>query len=95
MGCYYLVACEDLREFIDPRLVGGGANKFNAMIDGPCANLVAFAMMTRWRKKLVRYVGDETDGDDYYVIRGERWTLKDGPRWQDVTKLLLKEMADD
>lgn len=72
MGVYYICVCEETREFIDPARIGGGANKFSAVFQGPAANIVTFALMTHWRGKHVRFIGDG-DGDLYYDV--QRWAV--------------------
>lgn len=75
MGIYYICVCEETREFIDPARIGGGAIKFSAILEGPTANIVMFAMMTHWRGKHVRFVDDTSsgDGDLYYDV--QRWAV--------------------
>ena len=89
MGTYYKIVCEDLREFIDPGKIAGGGRKFNEVLDGASANVVAYAMLTVWRGKFVRYVGDI--GGDEGALYDSALGLSDSP-WKDITEILVAEM---
>lgn len=94
MGTYYLAVCEEALEYIDPGRIGESGRKWNDVVNGLSANVVAYAMMTRWRGKHVRYVGDSGSNESHVyesVRRGEH----DGTQWADITDMLLNGMVEN
>jgi hypothetical protein len=60
MGTYYVVACDDLREHIDPGNIDDLGVKAGAISNPqhPFGAVVIFALRTRWFGKTARLVDD-------------------------------------
>jgi hypothetical protein len=68
MGIYYAVACDEMKERIDPGEINNLGMKEYAIAypDHPFGALVIFAMLTRWRHKNITLVNDYDDEESYY-----------------------------
>lgn len=71
MGTYYKMACDDLKESIDPGDINGlGIKEFAiAYPTHPFGPVIVFAMLERWKGHACRLVNDLTDDPGYFDYR--------------------------
>lgn len=79
MGIYYKIACDEVKECIDPGHINDLGIKAGAIAapDHPFGSVVVFAMVMRWDHP-VRLVNDSGDDPAYF-------------EYTDVTEDVLKE----
>ena len=80
MGTYYCVACDELKEKIDPGDINNCGVKQGSIgsLDHPIGAVSVFAMCRRWRHKEIRLAYDSADDPGY-------------DEYTDVTKEVLEE----
>ena len=68
MGIYYMVACDELKERIDPGVINNLGVKEHAIAhpEHPFGAVVVFALLNRWRGKVIRLADDRSDDAGYY-----------------------------
>ena len=80
MGIYYQVACDDLKERIDPGSIDDLGTKAGAIAhpEHPFGAIVIFALSTRWKGESIRLVDDRGDDAGYFD-------------YEEVTKYVLRD----
>jgi len=68
MGIYYAIACDELKERIEPGSINNLGIKQHAIAhpNHPFGSVSVFALVTRWRGKTARIVNDCADDPGYY-----------------------------
>lgn len=71
MGTYYMAACDEAKERIDPGSINDLGVKFGSIShpEHPFGSVVIFAMATRWRGKQARIASDIGSDPGYYDYR--------------------------
>lgn len=71
MGVYYQIACDELRERIDPGYIDNLGIKRGAIAchDHPFGPMVIFALLNRWAGKQARLVDDTSDDPGYFLYQ--------------------------
>ena len=80
MGTYYQIACDELKERIDPGSINnlGVKAKKIAHSEHQFGSVVVFALLTRWKGKNIRLVDDCGNDPGYF-------------EYKEVTEDVLKE----
>ena len=76
MGIYYMIACDELKERIDPGHINNLGIKAHAIAHPkhPLGSVVIFALLYRWRGKVIRLAndaGNDAGYDDYKDVTNE------------------------
>lgn len=68
MGVYYVIACDKLKEKIDPGSINDLGMKQHAIAHQkhPFGSVVIFALVTRWCNQTARIANDYNDDPGYY-----------------------------
>ena len=68
MGIYYVIACDKLKEKIDPGSINdlGMQQHAIAHLKHPFGSVVIFALVTRWCNQTARIANDYNDDPGYY-----------------------------
>ncbi len=68
MGIYYVIACDELKEKIEPGSINNLGIKQRAIAhpDHPFGPVSVFALVTRWRDKAARVLNDGGDDPGYF-----------------------------
>jgi len=80
MGDYYAVACDELKESIDPGAINNLGVKAESVAhpNHPLGAVVIFALLNRWSGKAVRVANDFGYDPGYF-------------KYRDITREVLKE----
>ena len=70
MGIYYMIACDELKERIDPGAINKLGIKEHAIthhaiahLEHPFGAVVVFALLNRWERKVIRLANDMSGED--------------------------------
>ena len=68
MGTYYKIACDELKERIDPGSIDNLGIKWRSIAhpDHPFGSVAIFALVTRWEGKAARIANDLCDDAGYF-----------------------------